>query len=366
MASEKAGEPAGEPCPDCGEQLLRRRGRFGMFLACSAYPDCRYTRDLNGGERAEELPTDETCPTCGKPMVIKHGRFGKFIACSGYPECKTTKPITLGIACPAPGCAGQLVERRSRRGRTFFGCSAYPNCKFVLWQRPLPQPCPKCAPPFPTERALPGPVLRRGKLARNVARDVRGPRLGRTLVSFLPIDEAQVLVDGKAVGGAARERDVAILELLYATGLRVSELSSLDIEDVDRAGATVRVLGKGRKERIVPFRRRAARGLDAYLRPPAEGRGPPFTTHPRGRLSVRAIHAIVRKSAAASGIARRVSPHTLRHTFATHLLDAGADLPVIQELLGHSRLSTTQRYTHVGADPLIRGYDAAHPRARGA
>ena len=161
MASEKAGEPAGEPCPDCGEQLLRRRGRFGMFLACSAYPDCRYTRDLNGGERAEELPTDETCPTCGKPMVIKHGRFGKFIACSGYPECKTTKPITLGIACPAPGCAGQLVERRSRRGRTFFGCSAYPNCKFVLWQRPVPEPCPKCAAPFTTERAVRGRVLRR-------------------------------------------------------------------------------------------------------------------------------------------------------------------------------------------------------------
>src|SRR3989442_1641436 len=161
MASEKAGEPAGEPCPDCGEDLLRRRGRFGMFLACSAYPDCRYTRDLNGGERAEELPTDETCPTCGKPMVIKHGRFGKFIACSGYPEGKTTKPITLGIACPAPGCAGQLVERRSRRGRTFFGCSAYPNCKFVLWQRPVPEPCPKCAAPFTTERAVRGRVLRR-------------------------------------------------------------------------------------------------------------------------------------------------------------------------------------------------------------
>src|SRR5438093_197216 len=161
MASEKAGEPAGEPCPDCGEQLLRRRGRFGMFLACSAYPDCRYTRDLNGGERAEELPTDETCPTCGKPMVIKHGRFGKFIACSGYPECKTTKPITLGIACPEPGCPGQLAERRSRRGRTFYGCSAYPNCKFVVWQRPVPEPCPKCAAPFTTERAVRGRVLRR-------------------------------------------------------------------------------------------------------------------------------------------------------------------------------------------------------------
>src|SRR2546428_8813724 len=126
-----------------------------MFLACSAYPDCRYTRDLNGGERAEELPTDETCPTCGKPMVIKHGRFGKFIACSGYPECKTTKPITLGIACPAPGCAGQLVERRSRRGRTLFACSADPNSKFLLSQRPLPQPRPKSPPPVTAQRARP-------------------------------------------------------------------------------------------------------------------------------------------------------------------------------------------------------------------
>jgi len=209
-------------------------------------------------------------------------------------------------------------------------------------------------------------LVRRGRLARNVARDVRGPRLGRKLVSFLPIDEAQVLVEGKAVGGVARERDVAILELLYATGLRVSELVGLDGEDVDRAGQTVRVLGKGRKERIVPFGRRAARALDAYLGQRAERRGPLFTNHRGGRLSVRAIHAIVRRSAAASGIVRRVSPHTLRHTFATHLLDAGADLRVIQELLGHSRLSTTQRYTHVGADQLMRVYDAAHPRARGA
>src|SRR2546422_1280622 len=108
-------------------------------------------------------------------------------------------------------------------------------------------------------------LVRRGKLARNVARDVRGPRLGRTLVSFLPIDEAQVLVDGKAVGGAARERDVAILELLYATGLRVSELTGLDMDDVDRAGQTVRVLGKGRKERVVPFGDRGGPGVGAVL-----------------------------------------------------------------------------------------------------
>jgi integrase/recombinase XerC len=209
-------------------------------------------------------------------------------------------------------------------------------------------------------------LVRRGVLARNVAREVRGPRLGRKLVSFLPIDEVLVLVDGKAIRGAARERDVAILELLYATGLRVSELAGLDVDDVDRAGLTVRVLGKGRKERIVPFGGRAAHALDAYLGGSAPRRGALFTNRRGGRLSGRAIHTIVRKSAAASGIARRVSPHTLRHTFATHLLDAGADLRVIQELLGHSRLSTTQRYTHVGADQLMRVYDAAHPRARGA
>src|SRR5207249_3824425 len=132
-------------------------------------------------------------------------------------------------------------------------------------------------------------LVRRRVLARNVAREIRGPRLGRKLVSFLPIDEAQVLVDGKAVGGAARERDVAILELLYATGLRVSELTGLDMDDVDRAGQTVRVLGKGRKERIVPFGDRAARALDAYLGRRAERRGTLFANQRGGRLSARAV-----------------------------------------------------------------------------
>jgi DNA topoisomerase-1 len=152
MANEKQGTPIGEACPDCGGELIERRGRFGKFIACSTYPECRYTRNLDGNERAEDEPTDERCPTCGKPMVIKHGRFGKFVACSGYPECKTTKPVTLGIACPQPGCAGELAQRRSRRGRTFYGCSAYPACKFVLWQRPVPEPCPQCGAPFLTER----------------------------------------------------------------------------------------------------------------------------------------------------------------------------------------------------------------------
>jgi DNA topoisomerase-1 len=161
MGSEKVGEPTGEECPECREPLIERRGRFGKFIACSAYPECRYTRNVDGSARAEDQPTDETCPTCGKPMVIKHGRFGKFIACSGYPECKTTKPVTLGIACPEPGCAGQLVERRSRKGRHFYGCSAYPTCKFVVWQRPVAEPCPKCEAPFVTERVVRGRQIRR-------------------------------------------------------------------------------------------------------------------------------------------------------------------------------------------------------------
>ena len=205
-------------------------------------------------------------------------------------------------------------------------------------------------------------LVRRGVLERNVAREIRGPRLPRKLASFLPIDEATSLVEGRAIGGAERRRDVALLEFLYATGLRVSEAAGLDVSGLDRAQQTVRVLGKGGKERIVPYGRRAATALEAYLAERAE-RGPLFTSRRGRRLTVRSIHSIVKRSAAASGITRRVSPHTLRHTFATHLLDAGADLRAIQELLGHSRLSTTQRYTHVGSDQLMRVYDAAHPRA---
>jgi integrase/recombinase XerC len=206
-------------------------------------------------------------------------------------------------------------------------------------------------------------LVRRGVIERNHAREVRGPRQPRKLVAVLPIDEATQLVEARAVSGASRPRDVAILELLYASGLRVSELSGLDVDALDRPARAVRVLGKGRKERIVPYGEPAARALQAWLGVRGEQAGPLFT-NPRGRrLSVRSIYTIVRRSARAAGITRPVSPHTLRHSFATHLLDGGADLRMIQELLGHSRLSTTQRYTHVAADQLMKVYDRAHPRA---
>lgn len=206
-------------------------------------------------------------------------------------------------------------------------------------------------------------LVRRGVVERNPARELHGPRPTRKLVSFLPTDEAAALVDAQALGGSARVRDVAILELLYATGLRVSELAGLDLDAIDRDACTVRVLGKGRKERIVPYGAPAARALDAYLGSRAAVSGPVFTNARGGRLGVRSIRALVGRAAGAAGVTRRVSPHTLRHSFATHLLDRGADLRVIQELLGHSRLSTTQRYTHVGAAQMLKVYAAAHPRS---
>jgi integrase/recombinase XerC len=204
-------------------------------------------------------------------------------------------------------------------------------------------------------------LRRRGVVDRNPAQQIRSPRLPRKLVSFLPIDETVALMDARHPRGTAR--DVAIVELLYASGLRVSELAGLDLGDVDLAEMTVRVLGKGRKERIVPFGEAAAHALRAHLAARGSAHGAVFLNRRGGRLTVRTVHTIVRRQARAAGIVRRVSPHTLRHTFATHLLDSGADLRAIQELLGHSRLSTTQRYTHVGSDQLMRIYDAAHPRA---
>ncbi len=157
MDDLKKGKPTDETCPQCGEgKLLDRWGRFGRFLACERYPDCKYTRNVGENGPAEPRPAGMDCPACGRPMVYKEGRFGRFIACSGYPECKTTKPITIGIACPQEGCGGELTERRSKRGKLYYGCANYPSCKFVVWQRPVRAPCSKCGAPFLLARASRG------------------------------------------------------------------------------------------------------------------------------------------------------------------------------------------------------------------
>jgi DNA topoisomerase-1 len=130
------------PCPECGGKLTVKSGRFGPFIACSNYPECRYTKPLKR-DKVPDRPTDEVCKLCGAPMVIKTGRFGEFLACTRYPECKHTRPIPLGVKCPKCG-DGDLAERRTRRGRSFFGCSNYPNCDFSTWYRPVPETCPHC------------------------------------------------------------------------------------------------------------------------------------------------------------------------------------------------------------------------------
>jgi len=167
--------------------------------------------------------------------------------------------------------------------------------------------------------------------------------------------------------GLAAARGRAILELLYATGIRCSELVGLDVAEVDRASRMIRVLGKGRKERIVPFGGRAGDAIDAYLplRNQARPRTDALFVNAQGRrLSDRSVRLLVRQRTQAVALARRVSPHTLRHSFATHLLERGADLRAIQELLGHASLSTTQRYTHVNTRHLLEIYNKSHPRAK--
>jgi len=161
MRNLKAEEkPTDEVCEKCGKPMVIKWGRNGHFLACSGYPECRNTkefvRNADGSLTVvpSTRPSDQVCPTCGAPMVIKRGRFGEFLACSKYPECKTTSPLSLGVDCPKPDCNGYLTEKRSRRGKVFFGCSNYSRtkCDFVSWDRPLPQPCPKCGAKFVVQK----------------------------------------------------------------------------------------------------------------------------------------------------------------------------------------------------------------------
>jgi integrase/recombinase XerC len=206
-------------------------------------------------------------------------------------------------------------------------------------------------------------LARLGLVEFNAARQVRSPKLPKRLPSFLPKDESKGLLDAEAERSEAGLRDHALLELLYATGLRVAECCGLDLDDVDRRRGAVRVMGKGGKERVVPVGDAALGALDAWLSVRGEESGALFTNSRGGRLGTRSVHRIVKRRARAAGIDRRVTPHTLRHTFATHMLGEGADLRLIQELLGHSRLTTTQRYTHVSPEHLMKVYDSAHPRA---
>jgi DNA topoisomerase I len=142
-----------EYCPNCGRAMVLKKGRFGQFLACSGYPDCKTTKQLGEAQKPKDVPLDEKCPQCTNQLIKKYGRFGEFVACSNYPTCKYIQQKTIGVKCP--NCSeGEVVERRSKRGKTFYGCNRYPECDFVAWGKPLPERCPECGGSYLIEKFL--------------------------------------------------------------------------------------------------------------------------------------------------------------------------------------------------------------------
>jgi integrase/recombinase XerC len=208
-------------------------------------------------------------------------------------------------------------------------------------------------------------LCREGTLTRNPARSLTGPRKDLRIPSYLQEQEVDDLLSASDKPNISKERDAAILELLYSTGMRWSEVVGLAIDDVDQSNRSIRILGKGRKERWVPFGSPASLALTAYLstRSKISGRDPLFSGARGKALSDRTVRRIVARGLVRASIRTKASTHSLRHSFATHLLQRGGDLRSIQELLGHSSLSTTQRYTHVNPKYLLDIYKQTHPKA---
>jgi integrase/recombinase XerC len=222
-----------------------------------------------------------------------------------------------------------------------------------------------------TVRGLLKFACREGLITENPAASVRTPKQPRKLPRHLRPGEVENLIEAADGAEPLELRDRAILELLYASGLRVGELVSLDWRDLDVEGRFLRVVGKGGKERMVPFGRLAAEALGQWLRAWDEIRAgrtddgePVFLNNKGGRLTDRSVRRILDRYTRDAAVAAGIHPHTLRHTFATHLLEGGADLRSIQELLGHSSLSTTQKYTHLDIERLLSLYRQSHPRAK--
>jgi len=181
LSVKGVGLPTGMKCPECSRELRIKVGKNGPFLACEGYPDCMYSRNYERDEKGNirlvepvrELAEGETCEKCGRDMIVKQGRYGDFLACSGYPECKNTRSVhgggrgePVGVLCPEAGCTGEIVEKRSRRGKVFYGCNRYPDCTFALWDRPVNRSCPDCGAPYLIEKE----TKKEGKLLRCATR----------------------------------------------------------------------------------------------------------------------------------------------------------------------------------------------------
>jgi len=208
-----------------------------------------------------------------------------------------------------------------------------------------------------------------GVISKNPAESVLTPKQDKPVPAYLTVDQVFRLLDSIDTKTLAGKRNRAILETMYSAGIRVSELVGLDVPDVDFSGKSIRVLGKGNKERLVPIGQPALAAIENYRealhiqKKLTNGdQGPLFLNKNLGRLTTRSVARLLSKAALEAGLTVPVAPHDLRHSFATHMLDAGLDLRLVQELLGHQQLSTTQKYTHVSIDRLMAAYDSAHPR----
>jgi integrase/recombinase XerC len=280
----------------------------------------------------------------GSPLTIKSYRE----------DLLQLEEFLVSAGCRTPGEASSVVLRRFAAGLHAAGYAASTVARKLA-----------------SMRSFYSFGQREGWVRANPAKPLRGPRRPRKLPKFLTGDEIAKLLAAPRPGIAAGLRDRAILELMYSSGCRVRELVTLDDGDLDLRNATVRIRGKGRRERLGIVGSHAQVALQAWLAGrttvPSATRGPArplFTNKRGGRLSVRGVARLLDKHLAAAGLAGKASPHTLRHSFATHLLDAGADIRSVQELLGHKSLVTTQIYTHVTTTRLLDAFDKAHPRAR--
>ncbi len=262
------------------------------------------------------------------PLTIRHYRadLEGFSRSLSVPEVEKIEETQLRVYISLlfkKGCAARTIARRISALRSFF--------RFVV---------------------------KRKWIVLDPSANLHVPKQPRQMPKFLTLDEVDRLL-----GGAYGLRDRAILELLYSSGLRVAELVGLNRTDLDLANRLVRVWGKGGKERLVPLGKKAAAALDQYLaESPVESEAI-FLNRAGKRVVVRTVERVLEKAGIAMGFAQPLTPHVLRHTFATHLMNAGADLRVVQELLGHRNLSTTQRYTHLDLKQLSEVYDRAHPKA---
>ena len=284
-------------------------------------------------------------------------QFCRFLA-AGDQAAEMTADDLPGLDDIAPGTlAGQLLELEPLTVRAYLAMMRNSGYSKSTVARKLA-----------TLRSFYKNLVRTERIEASPVSVIRTPRQDKRLPRYLDVSQMAALLAAPDTSTPSGARDLAVLETIYSAGLRVSELVALDVGDVDEFSGALRIAGKGRKERLAPLGDRAAEAIEAYLvmrRPgPGAGRGAPlFVNKFSNRLSDRSVRRILDKHVMSAGIAFHVSPHALRHSFATHMLDAGADLRSVQEMLGHASLSTTQIYTHLTTRRLKEVYTRSHPLA---